>query len=117
MKEDFMKNLAAIFIIIGLIVPSMPSTADQDNLATFCSDLIDEKIDNCIRKALLIDSSSEKIRTCASQSIRQASFFKHNKEALIEQLIKQGIGKSRSKAEYFLIEAYFNSLPTRLAAE
>lgn len=112
-----MKTLAAIFVIIGLIVPSMPSLADQDNLATFFSNLIDEEIDNCIKKALLVNSSSENIRTGAIKSIEQASFYKRNKDILIEQMIEQGIGESRGRADYFLIKAYCNSLPTRLAAE
>jgi hypothetical protein len=111
------KTLAAIFIIIGMIFLNVPLRAEEDGVATFYSNFIEQKIDNCIDKALLIDSSSGNIRTCASESIRQASFYKHNKEILIKQMIEQDFGESKSKANYFLIKVYFDSLPTRLAAQ
>lgn len=110
-----MKTLAAIFIIIGLVLWVAPLAACQDSLETFYNDVIEQKVNDCIRKALLIGSRSENLRTHADASIRQAAFYKNNKEILVEEMIDQEIGKSRSKASYFLIKAYTNFSATTLA--
>ncbi|MGA7877891.1 MAG: hypothetical protein WCA08_19695 [Desulfoferrobacter sp.] len=106
-----MKTLATILITIGLAFLNLPSQADENDLETFYINLIEQKIDNCIRKASLIDSNSENLRACARESFKQASFYKHNKEILIKKMTEQDIEANRNVANYFLIKAYTDFSP------
>ena len=110
-----MKTTLVTFLVISLITlfgfkSAMASDTRKSDLASIYAAGIDSHISRCETKAARINSTSENIRKEAAMRSAMGTFFKNNKEELINEMISEGIGTKKYKIDYFLSSRFFQSL-------
>ena len=110
-----MKKISATFIVVGLVLAIGLVPPQTVNLKAFYGDCIEQKIDECMQKATLIDARGENVQSYAQDAGRQVVFYQRHRESLMRQMVELEIGENQTKARYFLIKAYVDSTPTELA--
>jgi hypothetical protein len=101
-----------IVFLAGLMVNSSISplnaqSAPSDDLAKYYENCIVKKIYNCKGKTVLKTSRSVNLRRKADLAERQVTFFKTNKNLLIQEMVEQEIGPKPYKVEYYLNKRFF----------
>ena len=98
--------LSAIFMTIFASFLGNLSAISEDGQNTqiikYYEDMINETISKCHSKAQLKESKSVHLQNCAAVKLRKANFLSKNKEMLIKEMVKRGIGAKQYKIEYFV---------------
>lgn len=116
-------NTIIIFtaMMLTAVVCAVPALASDKNEAEARAKLVvlvDEYIDSCNAKSALLGSSSENIRRSATISCMKASYSRHNKAELIQEMLDSNVEPKPYKIQHFLSEKFNeNSLTTGLAEQ
>ena len=105
-KVCFIGILAGLIMFIGAAV-SKAQSESNDQLAKYYERCIVKKISNCNAKVVLKTSRSENLQRKANLAIKQVTFFKSNKNKLIDEMVEQGIEPKRYKVEYYLNKRFY----------
>ena len=108
MKFKLFTVLISTILLLSLGSNSLASAADDVNLEEHYGTIIDNKIDKCKFKTQMRYSKSEVIRNAAMLSCLKTTFYKKNREALIQAMIDNNIGVKRYKIEHYLNSQFYN---------
>ena len=110
-----------ITMILTVFVCAGPALANDENEAVRRAKLealVDAYTNSCNAKSELLASSSENIRRSATVSCMKASFCRHNRTVLIQEMLDNNIEPKPYKVQHFLSKKYNeNSLTTGLAGK
>ncbi len=95
-----------VFIVLVLTCPGMSQTINSDDAEAYVA-VIDELITNCEKKSAMGNSASDNIRNEVSIALMKASFYKKNKELLIEEMMEMRVDPKLYKVQYFLNMRFF----------
>lgn len=101
--------LICLIVAVAVIMwasPAISQMKPQEKIKAF-EGIIDNFIDNCSKKSAMIDSSSTNIRDEARTALMKASFYKKNKEILVEEMMKNNIAPKSYTVQHFLNERFF----------
>lgn len=107
MKKGLILFLAGCLLIISNMAIAESETQSQK--AQY-ENILNHKIKCCLKKAERIDSKSANIRQSALMNSRKAEYFKENKSALLEEMVKQNIGVNAYKVSHYLNKEFFNNV-------
>jgi hypothetical protein len=82
--------------------------AGTGQATSYYGDCIDQKIEQCERKADFIDCMSDPLRKWARMNKLKAKYFKENKKELINEMVAQDLGQKQYKTDYFLNKSFSN---------
>ena len=109
---------AMMFTAVVCAVPTLAGDKNEADTRAELVVLVDAYIDSCNAKSELIGSSSENIRRSATVSCMKASYSRHNKAELIQEMLDSNIEPKAYKVQLFLSEKFNeNSLTTALAGQ
>ncbi len=95
--------------VLALSVWVMPAAAqmtDSDKTRVYVS-VIDSLIQNCESKSAMADTASDNLRDDVRIALMKASFYKKNKEVLVEEMAQNNIEPESYKVQHFLNERFF----------
>lgn len=107
-----MKTKAALIFAVLTIAASimaLPALANDENEAEVKAKieaLVDEYINSCNAKSELLSSRSENIRRSARRSCLKASYCRHNREELIQDMLDSKVAPKPYKVQLFLSERF-----------
>ena len=90
-----------VFLVMVLTCPGMSQTINSADVDTYVA-VIDELITSCEKKSAMGNSASDNIRNEVSIALMKASFYKKNKELLIEEMMEMRVDPKLYKVKYFL---------------
>lgn len=103
-----------ILAVLSIVSVGYVVRAEESNsLEAFYAACVDQKIAQCEGKVRLAGCSSETLRSCGENATTQVTFYSQNKQKLIAEMMRQDIGLSKVKADYFLIKAQQQFLTTQ----
>ena len=73
--------------------------------------LVDKYIANCEAKSALLSSKSENIRRTATLACLKATYCRHHRKELIDEMVKQNIEPKPYKVRRFLSEKFLDAVP------
>ena len=101
-----MKNLMITFAVLCLLGSSSLLFAQDTAKESIYRACIDKAINKYESKSLMMDSSSPAIRRDAAIATLKASFYKSNKEQLVDQMIAQDLNTAGGEMNYFLVKSF-----------
>ena len=108
MKAKKVVLLTALVLFVAASALEATATDQQKNFYNAC---LDWKISKCEAKSSVSNSSSASLIHYAEVNHRQAEFYENNREALIQEMIRQNLALKRQAVEHFLINIFFNGYP------
>ncbi len=103
-----------IFCVFGLLVlvmsmwalPAAAQMTESEKAKAYAS-CIDELIDNCESKSAMMNTKSDNLREDVRIALMKASFYRKNREILIEELAERNVEPKSYKVQHFLNERFF----------
>ena len=108
MKFKQFTILFGAVLVFALGGNSLANAADHLKLKECYNDIIDDLIDKCKYKTQMRHSKSDVIRNAAMLSCLKITFYKKNRQALIQTMLDADIGIKRYKVEYYLNTQFYN---------
>ena len=109
-------NTTTIFsiIVLTLVLCAVPvlgqDTMDAEMKAELEA-LVDKYIASCEAKSALLSSKSENIRRSATLACLKATYCRHHRKELIDEMVKQNIEPKPYKIRHFLSEKFIDAVP------
>jgi len=104
------KSLFIFTLVISALIvwacPAFSQMKPQEKIKVYEAS-IEGLIKNCSQKSAMIDSASENIRNEAKTALMKASFYKKNKEILVEEMMENNIEAKMHAVQHFLNERFF----------
>jgi hypothetical protein len=107
MKKGLILFLAGCLLIISNM--AIADSETQGQKAQY-ENILNHKIECCLKKAERVDSKSANIRQSALMNSRKAEYFKENKSELLEEMAKQNVGVNAYKVSHYLNKEFFNNV-------
>ena len=109
-------NSTTIFSIIVLTsvlcaVPVLGQDTMNAEMKTELEDLVDQYIAICEAKSTLLNSNSENIRRSATLACVKATYCRHHRKELVDEMVKQNIEPKSYKVRRFLSEKFLDAVP------
>jgi hypothetical protein len=109
-------NTATIFsmIVIALMLCAAPVLGQDTMTAEMKAKLealVDKYITSCEAKSALLRSNSENIRRSATLACLKATYCRHHRQQLVDELVKQNIEPKPYKVQRFLSEKFLDAVP------
>jgi hypothetical protein len=99
-------NIIFICMMLTLILTGSPAIGEDSDPQLYCGQQIEKRIDSCERKALLVNSGSERVRLQAELARKQSHYYTGNKDRLVQEMAQEHLKCSEHKVNAFLIEAF-----------
>jgi hypothetical protein len=80
------------------------------DLEKYFSNMIDQKIVCCQKKATYRDSKHPGIRLEAERAWLKQAYFREYKNDLIERMISNQVGTKQHQVDYFLIKSFYGTI-------
>jgi len=90
--------------VLALSVWAMPAAAQMTDRDKAYEAVIDSLIQNCESKSAMADTVSDNLREEVRTALMKASFYKKNKEVLIEEMGEKNIEPSSHTVQHFVAE-------------
>lgn len=110
-----MKWATLIIVSLGIVVASQPVASTGGQPEDLYSQIIDHRIAQCDRKALLTASRGPNLQAYGQKALEQAAFYRNQRASLVRQLISLGVEPKDYKVQYFLICSYCNPKQLKVA--
>lgn len=110
-----MKWATLIIVSLAIVVASQPEVSTGGQPKDLYSQIIDHKIAQCDRKALLTASRGVNLQAYGHKALDQAAFYRNQRASLVRQLISLGVEPKDYKVQYFLICSYCDPKSSKLA--
>lgn len=107
MKTKVTAILVGMMVFMSLALTQAAIAEDGVDLEAYYSGVIDKLIAKCKYKTDMRYSKSKAIRDAAMLSCLKTTFYKQNKERLIQAMIQADIGLKRYKVNYFLNSKFY----------
>ena len=101
-----MRTVRAILILVCVALASPPVWSGSGEPDTVYGNLIDRKIERCEQKAKLLEAQVGNLKGTCDVARAQASYYREQREQLIQEMKEKNVGNSPTKANVLLIEAY-----------
>ncbi len=107
MKKKSTIILAALVLTATIFsLPALANDEDQAQAKAKLEALVDEYIESCDAKSEMLGSRSENIRRSARISCLKASYCRHNKSELIQDMLDRKIEAKPYKVRLFVSERF-----------
>lgn len=105
-----MKYSVLTLVVLSFLFSSSLLCAQVTKKESCYRACIDKAIEKYERKSLKLDSDRPAIRRDAAVATLKASFYKTQREQLINQMIVENLGTKTGEMNYFLVKSFGNSL-------
>ena len=101
-----MKWATLIIVSLAIVVASQPVVSTGGQPEDLYGQIIDHKIAQCDRKALLTATRGPNLQAYGRKALDQAAFYRNQRASLVRQMVSLGIEPKDYKVQYFLICSY-----------
>jgi hypothetical protein len=119
-----MKKRFYIFVLMYALVaviwagPGVSQTGGDIDSAEVYAAIIDDAINKCQAKSVLLDSGSYHIRRIAVRSSLKSAYFEAHKDELVAYLMANNISLNKNRVQYHLNRQFYNKVrPNDVYAE
>jgi hypothetical protein len=102
-----------VFLVLVIATTAFGETDQQRDFYSAC---LDWKISKCEAKSAVRNSTSTSLYHYAELNRHQADFYENNREALIQEMLNQGLTLKKHEVEHFLIKSFFHEYPKELVS-
>jgi|GEM_PF-1779859 len=110
-----MKWATLIIVSLAIVVASQPVVSTGGQPEDLYGQIIDHKIAQCDRKALLTATRGPNLQAYGRKALDQAAFYRNQRASLVRQMVSLGVEPKDYKVHYFLIRGYRDPKSSKLA--
>lgn len=100
---------ATPLILLCVFLALSSAHSETVSKASYFRDCVNQKIEQCERKAKLIDSEGENLSCCAENALAQVKFYQQHKEELVQEMMDEQVKEKSYAVNYFLNKTYATS--------
>ena len=101
-------------IVLTLVLCAVPVLGQEAMTAEMKAELealVDKYIANCEAKSALLSSKSENIRRSATLACLKATYCRHHRKELVDEMVRQNMEPKAYKVRRFLSKKFADALP------
>ena len=102
--------VGTLFLVVGLASVGMCEDTNDVNSALVYGAFVDNYIQKCEAKAVMLDSSSLHIRKSALRATVKGAFIQANRTRIVNQLVQEKAPMNTANIEYHLNQMYADSV-------